>query len=131
MMWYLFLDWFFMLVHPALIIFNLTGWLFRKTRKANLVVLLLTGGSWLILGIWKGIGYCPLTDWHYQVLQHMGAENLPNSYIAYLLDRLFACRFSSQIIDGITVIAYLGALFISSGLTIRDFLRTRAQQEIR
>ncbi len=131
MMWYLVLDWFFMLVHPALIIFNLTGWLFRKTRKANLFVILLTGASWLILGIWKGLGYCPLTDWHYRVLHHLGAETLPNSYIAYLLERLFLCRFSSRIIDGVTLAAYLAALLISSGLTLRDFLKSRGQQHNR
>lgn len=125
MKYYQFLDWFFMIVHPVIITFNLTGWFFRKTRRANLIVLLLTGASWVILGIWKGIGYCPLTDWHYRVLAHLGAENLPDSYIAYLFERLFDRQFSYVTIDWITIGAYLIALFISTVLTIKDFLKSR------
>jgi len=125
MNYYLILDWSFMVVHSALILFNLTGWLFRKTRKYNLILLLLTGASWFILGIWKGIGYCPLTDWHYQVLRHLGVENLPVSYIAYFMERMVHWRFTDQVIDTITVTAFLVALIFSIRLNIRDFREIR------
>ncbi|MCK5838377.1 MAG: DUF2784 family protein, partial [Bacteroidales bacterium] len=65
-------DTFFIIFHTALTLFNLFGWIWQKTRKLNLIILLLTGFSWFGLGIFYGIGYCPLTDWHYRVLRKMG-----------------------------------------------------------
>ncbi|RAJ12835.1 DUF2784 domain-containing protein [Arenibacter echinorum] len=79
---------FFFVFHSALIIFNLFGWLFARIRKINLITLLLTFGSWVLLGIWKGWGYCFLTDWHYEVLKRLGQSNLPSSYIAFLVERI-------------------------------------------
>ena len=65
---YKFLDIFFIVFHTSLIFFNLFGWIWKYTRRANLVALLLTGGSWFILGLYYGIGYCPFTEWHWEVL---------------------------------------------------------------
>jgi hypothetical protein len=48
-------DIFFIVFHTFLIFFNLFGWIFKPLRKANLVVLILTGASWFILGIFYGI----------------------------------------------------------------------------
>lgn len=118
------LDWFFMTLHPALILFNLFGWLFRKTRKVNLIILLMTAGSWFILGLWRGIGYCPLTDWHYRVLNQLGEVNLPDSYISYLIERVFKYNLSDQLIDGITITGFLLAVVLSIYFNIRDFLIT-------
>ena len=56
------IDLFFVVFHTSLTLFNALGWIGYKTRKLNLVTLLLTGGSWFILGIFYGIGYCPLTE---------------------------------------------------------------------
>ena len=59
-------DIFFVVFHTALILFNMAGWIWKKTRLANLITLLLTGSSWLVLGLIVGsLGYCPLTDWHF------------------------------------------------------------------
>jgi hypothetical protein len=69
MIWRL-LDIFFVIFHTSIIVFNLTGWLWKKTRKYNLAILLITGFSWVIIGLLVGtIGYCPLTDWHFTVLE--------------------------------------------------------------
>ena len=65
-------DIFFVIFHSALIAFNLAGWIWRKTRKAHLVVLSLTMVSWFVAGIWYGFGYCPCTDWHWQVKKKLG-----------------------------------------------------------
>ena len=97
------LDFFFISFHTVLILFNMFGWIFRKTRKLNLIVLLLTGASWLILGIFYGIGYCPLTDWHFNILERLGETNLPTSYIAYLLQRFTGTTFNATIIDAATM----------------------------
>jgi len=81
-----FLNEFFFIFHSALIIFGLFGWLWEKTRAANLVVLSLTGFSWFILGIWYGFGFCPCTEWHWQVRMRLGYYDMPSSYIKFLID---------------------------------------------
>jgi hypothetical protein len=114
------LDFFFIIFHSLLIIFNLFGWIFRHTRRLNLVTLILTGGSWFILGIFYGIGYCPLTDWHFKILEKMGETNLPTSYITYLLLRFTGIEFPATIIDKLTLILFLLALALSVFSNVRQ-----------
>ena len=121
---YRILDWFFIMLHPAIIVFNLFGWIPSRTRKANLVLLLLTGASWFVLGIWKGIGYCPLTDWHFDVLRKLGVKNLPYSYVAYLMDRILGWRLSDHATDVLTVTLFVFALICSVFVNVRDRINT-------
>ena len=107
------LDIFFLIFHSALVLFNLFGWIWKKTRLANLITLGLTGASWTFLGIFYGAGYCPLTDWHFNVLEHLGKTNLPNSYTRYLFQRLFHVDFSASLVDTATLVAFLVALVLS------------------
>ncbi len=121
MIWRL-LDIFFVLFHTFIVFFNLFGWIWKRTRKYNLFLLLLTGGSWLFLGLLVGtLGYCPLTDWHFEVLEKLGRTDLPLSYIKYLADRLTGLSYSSVIVDRITLYSFLAALIISLFLNIRDY----------
>ncbi len=108
-----FLDYFFVVFHTALIFFNVFGWIWKKTRLANFVTLALTGASWGLLGIFYGMGYCPLTDWHFQVLRHLNVHNLPNSYILYLFNRLTGLTVDSFLVDALTLAVFLIALGIS------------------
>lgn len=108
-----FLDIFFLLFHSSLIIFNLFGWFWRALRKANLITLILTGVSWFILGIFYGIGYCPLTDLHWNVLEKLGVDDLPASYIKYLVDRMTGLNLDSQLVEVLTVTLFFLALFMS------------------
>ena len=117
-----FLDIFFIVFHTAIIIFNLFGWVSKKTRLLNLVLLLLTGGSWFILGIFYGIGYCPFTDWHFQVLEKLGTTNLPSSYIKYIIDRITGLNTNEHNVEILTMSFYLISLTISVTLNIRDLL---------
>ncbi len=121
------LDLFFLIFHTILIFFNLFAWIFRKTRKLNLIILTLTGASWFILGIFYGMGYCPLTDWHFNILEKMGHTNLPNSYVKYLADRLTGLDFNPELVDNATLILFFIALAISTYLNIRDY-KTKVRQ---
>ena len=56
-MGYQLLNIFFFVFHTLLMLFNCFGWAWKKTRPWNLVTLLLTAGSWFIVGIWYGWGY--------------------------------------------------------------------------
>ena len=119
-----FLDIFFLSSHTLLIFFNLFGWIPKATRRANLITLILTGTSWFLLGIFYGIGYCPLTDWHWEVLYMIGETDLPNSYIKYLFDRLFGLVIPANMADILTGLFYFISLAISIYLNVR-FRRTR------
>jgi hypothetical protein len=122
-MWVI-LDIFFVLFHTSLILFNLFGWTWKKTRKLNLIALLLTGASWFFLGLVVGtLGYCPLTDWHFNVLRKLGETDLPDSYIKYLADRLTGLDFNPTLVDKVTLYAFIASLAISILLNIRSLTR--------
>ena len=106
-------DIFFIVFHTGLIFFNLFGWIFKSLRKSNLIVLILTGCSWFILGIFYGIGFCPFTEWHWQVLHKLGQYNLPDSYISYLVERLTGFLPDAKLTDIFTFVLYFIALGIS------------------
>ncbi|HBC79759.1 MAG TPA: DUF2784 domain-containing protein [Bacteroidales bacterium] len=120
------LDIFFVVFHTSIILFNLFGWIWRKTRKLNLIVLVLTGASWLFLGLIVGtLGYCPLTDWHFNVLNKLGISDLPSSYVKYLADRLTGLDFSSSLVDNVTLYSFIAALAISFCLNLLDYSKKK------
>jgi hypothetical protein len=123
---YRILDIFFVVFHTSIILFNLFGWIWRKTRIYNLILLMLTGISWLVLGLLVGtLGYCPLTDWHFNVLNKLGVPDLPSSYVKYLADRLTGLNFDSSVVDKVTLYAFLAALGLSLIFNIRDIIAGR------
>ena len=118
------LDIFFVVFHSSLIIFNLFGWIWKKTRILNLVTLVITGSSWLFLGLIVGtMGYCPLTDWHFNVLEKLGKTDLPNSYMKYLADRLTGMNFDPVLVDKLTLYLFLAVLILSLIVNARDLAR--------
>ena len=70
-----------------------------------------------------GLGYCPLTDWHFSILEKMGESNLPNSYIKYLADRITGMSFNQDIVDSLTLYLFLVALVISLVINYIDWRR--------
>lgn len=119
-------DAFFVVLHSAVIGFNLFGWCWLRARRANLMLLLATAASWTLLGAFYGLGYCPLTDWHYQVLMDAGVSDLPRSYIAYMFERVSGWRPPALATDVATAVVFAAALAVSLTLNIRDWRRARA-----
>lgn len=119
------LDWFFALFHASLALFNLTGWAWRATRRAQLVTISLTLLSWFGLGIFFGWGYCPCTEWHWQVKRRLGEHDLPNSYIKYYADRITGTDWNPLLVDSVTVVLALSAFGLSCWLNWRDWKRRR------
>jgi len=115
-----FLDVFFTVFHTCLVLFILFGWIPGSTRRINLICILLTAGSWLILGIFYGLGYCPFTDWHFNVLERLGYTGLPTSYISFLIIRLTGLRPDQGLVDIATAAGLVIALIFSVYLNIRD-----------
>ena len=103
-MWiYPVLDFAFLLFHSLLILLNLFGWIFAKTRKLQRVSLVLTLFSWFILGFIYGWGYCVLTDLHWDVLYKLDKYPTQEVYLAYLADRIFGLSISRFTSDVLTV----------------------------
>jgi hypothetical protein len=130
---YRLLDIFFLIFHTFLIFFNLFGWIWNRTRKLNLITLSLTGASWLFLGLIVGtLGYCPLTDWRFKVLEKLGHTDLPYSYTKYLTERLTGLDINASLIDEITLWSFIAALVISLFFNvIRYGYRIKKRPEIR
>ena len=107
------LDIFLTICHAIIVGFNLLGWIWKKTRMANFVVIMITASCWFILGIWYGIGYCPITDWQWQVKEKLGEHNLPNSFIKYWADKLTGTDVNTQFIDILIAVCFAIALITS------------------
>jgi hypothetical protein len=124
-----FLDIFFTVFHSCLVIFNLFGWIWKLTRRLNLICLLLTAGSWLILGIFYGWGYCPLTDWHFNILRKLGYTDLPDSYLSFLFTRITGLQIDQSLVDAITLWGLIIALVISLYLNLRHWFKPAGRKE--
>ena len=116
-----FLDIFFYVFHTLLIFFNLFGWIWQKTRKINLFTLLITGLSWSLLGIWYGFGYCPCTDWHWQVRMKLGHHDMPVSYIKFLIKSLTGLDLNARLVDIFTLLFFILAICASIYMNFRDW----------
>ncbi|WEK35328.1 MAG: DUF2784 domain-containing protein [Candidatus Pseudobacter hemicellulosilyticus] len=112
------LDWLLSFLHFAVIGFNLFAWIWPATRKAHLVVAALTLASWFLLGIWYGMGYCPITDWQWRVKEQLGETNLPGSFVAYYAEKIVG-PVSSSLINILTVAPFLVAIACSLYLNFR------------
>ena len=86
---------------------------------------MLTGASWFILGLFFGIGYCPLTDWHFNILEKLGYTDLPVSYIKYLVDRIFNSDINAQLVENSTAIGFFVALSGAIFVNIKDYLAVK------
>lgn len=118
---YAFLDKFFFVFHSTLMVLILFGWIWRKTRVINLIVVLLTALSWTILGIWYGFGFCPCTEWHWQVRMELGYYDMPSSYTKFLVDSLTGLDVNEKLVDVFAVVFLALALFASVLTNMRDW----------
>jgi hypothetical protein len=106
-------DVFFIYFHLVLSLFNLSGWIWPRTRRLHLITISLTAFSWLGLGLIYGIGYCPLTDWHWQVREKLGDPPMPHSYIKFIVDDFTGLDVDAVIVDWVTGISFAVAFLLS------------------
>ena len=106
-------DALFVAFHAVLVGFNMLGWAWRGTRRLHLVTISLTLLSWFGLGIARGWGYCPLTDWHWRVKRALGETGLPASWVKYHLDLITGLDWSPAVVDSLVIGSALGTLVLS------------------
>ena len=119
------LDIFLTICHMVIVGFNLLGWIWKKTRMAHFIAIMITASCWFLLGIWYGIGYCPVTDWQWDLKEKLGERNLPNSFIKYWADKLTGADTNTQFIDVLIAICFAAALIIT--LYLNFFAKRRKQ----
>jgi hypothetical protein len=107
------LDFLLTITHLIIVGFNLLGWIWKRTRMAHFIVAMVTAACWFILGIWYGIGYCPITDWQWRVKEKLGEVGLPNSFIKYWADKLTGVGIDTQFIDAMTAGLFIVAVTLS------------------
>lgn len=107
------LDILLTIAHLVIILFNLGGWIWKRTRRLHLYTIILTAFSWLGLGIWFGIGYCPITDWQWQIKEKLGEQGLPNSFIKYFIDRISGQNMDPSLIDTLTAVLFAAVAILS------------------
>lgn len=123
-----FLDVLLTLVHLAIVAFNLFGWIPRATRKAHLVSIVLTAASWFLLGIWFGMGYCPFTDWQWQVKERLGERNLPPNFIEYYAEKLTGRDYDPSFINMLITVCFA----LAAGLSLYvNFVLPRLKHRVK
>ena len=84
------LDTGFTVFHLLLTTFNVLGWILPRTRRLHRWCVGITAGCWLTIGplFYGTLGYCPLTDWHWQIKEARGQIALPHSFVTYVLNQI-------------------------------------------
>lgn len=121
----LFLDGFFWVFHTVLIFFNLFGWIPARLRIWNLATLGLTLVSWLLMGLWNGIGYCVCTDYHFQIRRQLGLHDDADTYLQLLIFKLTSWNPPIDLVNTAAGICITVAVASSLALNIRDWRRRR------
>lgn len=121
-----FLDTFFIVFHAAFTLFNMTGWIWKKTRRIHLATIVVTAFSWFIMGIWYGWGFCFCTDWHWKVRAALGRPILSDSYIHFLILELTGINAPSHLVDAVTMAVFIACCVLTVMLNLRDFTKYRA-----
>ncbi|MEZ0262468.1 MAG: DUF2784 family protein [Alphaproteobacteria bacterium] len=110
----------FDIVHLGVIFFNLFGWIWPATRLAHRWLVAATVVCWLGIGAWYGtIGYCPLTDWHWQVKNARGTGTPAYSYIDYLL-QMAGIHADPVYIDAGVAVVFISVVAVTVYLWWRD-----------
>ncbi len=120
-----FLDYFFLIFHTTFTLFNMTGWIWKKTRKIHLATITATAFSWFIIGIWYGWGFCFCTDWHWKVRDALGRPIMSDSYIHFLILDITGINLPPHLVDTATLAVFTGCCVMTIVLNVRDFVKYR------
>ena len=114
----------FFVFHTALVLFNVFGWMWKRWRPWNLACILATAFSWCVMGIWKGVGYCICTDYHWQVREALGYR-ISDNYIQMVIEDVSGATISSEVLNPMIKWTFIGCAALSIGLNLRDVARRR------
>jgi hypothetical protein len=112
-------------LHNVLIVFNLVGWIWPRTRKRHLITIGATLCSWLGMGAWYGWGYCLCADWHFQIRRQLGLHNGESSYTELLFNQIPGVTVSRTFADVVTVGGLVLILVATAAVWVRQGSTTK------
>src|SRR5438105_4394484 len=124
-----FLDIAFFVLHSVLILFNMVGWYWRRTRVLHLITLGVTAFSWFGLGpiaSW-GWGHCLCTDLHVQVRQQLGYHDEGTNDIQLLTYYLAGMSISEDAAYWSAGIVFAGIVLATAFVWLRDLWWERSR----
>jgi len=119
------LDAGFFVLHSGIVLFNVFGWVWRRTRRANLIMLLLTLASWLLMGAIYGVGYCVCTDMHFRVRAALGYHDRGDNYLGFLVRKITGYLPPEHLVRIVSGTVFCFCLLMSLWLNWRDHRTTR------
>jgi len=125
----LFLDYYFLIFHTLFTLFNIFGWIWKKTRRFHLYTIAATLFSWVILGFWYGFGFCFCTQWHWQVMARLGRFPDERGYIQFLVNRVTGREWPYEQIEVWTLIVMIFISTASIFLNFRDYYLKRRKRQ--
>jgi hypothetical protein len=121
-----FADKSFFVLHTALMLFNMFGWIWRRTRLAHLICFGLTSFSWFVIGWFHGnIGFCLCTQWHFEVRQALDYHDTERSYLQLLARHWFGADMSLDTAYWSAAIVYAIVLVGTVTVWTIDLMRRR------
>ncbi len=115
----------FFVFHTALILFNVFGWIPKRTRKWNLLALFITLASWVGMGFCYGMGYCVCTDWHWEVRKNMGIVEDADTFIVLLVRTVSGWDPPIDLVNTVAMWVFIAAFLMSVALNGRDWVVSR------
>lgn len=115
------LNFLFFAFHTLLVLFNMFGWMSKRWRRWHLVAVLATAFSWCVMGLWKGMGYCILTDWHWQVRDRLGYPGA-DSYIQLMIRDFTGVTVNSVVLNPMIEWTFIACGVLSILLNLRDYV---------
>ncbi len=121
------LDHGFYVFHLLLTGFNVLGWSWARTRVLHRWCVGVTAACWLTIGplLYGTLGYCPLTDWHWQIKELRGQTDLPDSFITLLLNQIGIFP-APESVDMLVGVVFAFVVLVTLYLWRRDWPRRGA-----
>ena len=100
--------------HFFIVGFCVLGWAHPDTRIYNLALVFLIALSWFGLGIFRGLGYCLVTDWQWRIKKRLGENLTTDSFVKYELDRLTGASLDEKRVNTFTQVGF----YLSATLSV-------------
>jgi hypothetical protein len=72
------------------------------------------------MGLWKGVGYCVCTDWHWQIRQALGIHDSDTTYIQFLVRVLTGWSPPEGMVRDVTGAVFAVVAILTVTLNLRD-----------
>ena len=110
----------FFIFHTVLILFNVFGWMWKRTRPYNLITLSMTLFSWCVMGLRYGMGYCICTDWHFRIRHAMGIQETSDNYLVLLVRNISGWDPPLDLVKNVAATVFIVSILASVTLNLRD-----------